>query len=84
MKSSAALVILTQESREESELGWLSKLLEFKGGPPSPGALGISAKPGSASLTHAFPIQFTLAQKDNSWVCSHPGPQHQSSFPGMW
>lgn len=53
-------------------------------GPVFPGALGIAAKPVSASLTHVFPIQFTLAQKDNSWVCSHPGSRHQSSFPGMW
>lgn len=31
---------------------------------------------------HTFlsPIQFTLAQRDNSLVCSHPGLQHKSSL----
>lgn len=41
---------------------------------------GLQWSPDSAFVTHIFPIQFTLAQKDNSLVCPHPGPWHTSSL----
>lgn len=73
------LVILVQGTWENHWLWIVLQLREQRGGPLPQVLGGLQPSPGSASLTHIFPlVPFTLARKDNSLVCPHPGPRHKS------
>ena len=78
------LALLMQESLGESSALDSHAVIRIRGGTASPGARCQDCGQAQAMpLGHTFPpppIQFTLAQKDNSLVCPHPGPQHKSSL----
>lgn len=77
------LALLMQESLEESSALDSLAVTRIRGRTASPGARRQDCGQAQAlPLGHTFPppIQFTLAQKDNSLVCPHPGPQHKSSL----